>query len=116
MCIKLIKFTGTENQPVVVDTIVMANLGYFQLKANPGAWILRLRQGRSADIFDIISHEGSDTPENSTDIKVILNSLRSHVLKLKVQKKPDKLNADLLAEDDSHSGIWNSITRYRHFI
>lgn len=36
-----------------MDTIVMANLGYFQLKANPGAWILRLRQGRSSDIFDI---------------------------------------------------------------
>jgi UDP-glucose:glycoprotein glucosyltransferase len=45
---------GTETQPVVVDTIVMANLGYFQLKANPGAWLLRLRQGRSADIFDIV--------------------------------------------------------------
>lgn len=36
-----------------VDTIVMANLGYFQLKANPGAWLLRLRQGRSADIYSI---------------------------------------------------------------
>lgn len=45
---------GTENKPVIVDTIVMANLGYFQLKANPGAWILRLRQGRSADIYDIV--------------------------------------------------------------
>ena len=48
---------GTETQPVVVDTIVMANLGYFQLKANPGAWLLRLRQGRSADIFDIVRLE-----------------------------------------------------------
>lgn len=45
---------GTESRPVIVDTIVMANLGYFQLKANPGAWILRLRQGRSADIYDIV--------------------------------------------------------------
>lgn len=45
---------GTEHQPVTGDTIVMANLGYFQLKANPGAWILRLRQGRSADLFDIV--------------------------------------------------------------
>lgn len=44
---------GTETQPVMVDTIVMANLGYFQLKANPGAWVLRLRQGRSSEIFDI---------------------------------------------------------------
>lgn len=45
---------GTESKPVIVDTIVMANLGYFQLKANPGAWLLRLRQGRSAEIYDIV--------------------------------------------------------------
>lgn len=36
-----------------VDTIVMANLGYFQLKANPGAWLLKLRNGRSAEIYSI---------------------------------------------------------------
>lgn len=47
---------GTETKPVIVDTIVMANLGYFQLKANPGAWLLRLRQGRSADIYDIVGY------------------------------------------------------------
>lgn len=45
---------GTAREPVIVDTIVMANLGYFQLKANPGSWLLRLRQGRSADIYDIV--------------------------------------------------------------
>lgn len=94
------------------DTIVMANLGYFQLKANPGAWILRLREGRSSEIYNIISHDGSDTPHNSSDIKVIISSFRSHVLKLKVQKKPDKMKMDLLADDnDPGSGIWNSITR-----
>lgn len=27
--------------------------GYFQLKANPGAWTLRLRKGRSEDIYRI---------------------------------------------------------------
>ncbi|RZF38933.1 hypothetical protein LSTR_LSTR015704 [Laodelphax striatellus] len=102
---------GTESEPVVVDTIVMANLGYFQLKANPGAWILRLRQGRSSEIFDITSHEGSDTPVNSTDIKVLISSFRSHVLKLRVTKKPDKIGMDLLGEDDdSQPGLWNSIT------
>ena len=45
---------GTQSQPVIVDTIVMANLGYFQLKASPGAWTLRLRQGRSADLYNLI--------------------------------------------------------------
>ncbi|KAJ3654931.1 hypothetical protein Zmor_014082 [Zophobas morio] len=101
---------GTERQPVIVDTIVMANLGYFQLKANPGAWLLRLRQGRSAEIYDIVSHDGSDTPVNSSDIKVLISSLRSHIVKLRVQKKPDKYNMDLLSEDEPNSGIWNSIT------
>ncbi|KAJ8777826.1 hypothetical protein J1605_014179 [Eschrichtius robustus] len=49
-----LQFTlGTSAKPVIVDTIVMANLGYFQLKANPGAWILRLRKGRSEDIYRI---------------------------------------------------------------
>ncbi|XP_063224607.1 UDP-glucose:glycoprotein glucosyltransferase isoform X2 [Bacillus rossius redtenbacheri] len=101
---------GTESQPVQVDTIVMANLGYFQLKANPGAWLLRLRQGRSADIYDIVSHEGADVPANSSDIKVVISSFRSHVMKLKVSKKPDKMHLDLLSEEEDRTGLWNSIT------
>lgn len=44
---------GTSSQPDLFDTIVMANLGYFQLKASPGAWSLRLRQGRSNEIYEI---------------------------------------------------------------
>ncbi|XP_071443072.1 UDP-glucose:glycoprotein glucosyltransferase 1 [Hetaerina americana] len=101
---------GTNHQPVVVDTIVMANLGYFQLKANPGAWLLRLRAGRSADIFDIVSVDGTEVSQNSSGTKILISSFRSHVIKLKVAKKPSMLHADLLADDDSNSGIWNSIT------
>lgn len=49
-----LQFTlGTKEIPVLVDTIVMANLGYFQLKANPGAWTLKLRTGKSAEIYDV---------------------------------------------------------------
>lgn len=33
---------GTQRQPHVTDTTVMANLGYFQLKANPGLWQITL--------------------------------------------------------------------------
>ncbi|KAG8224868.1 hypothetical protein J437_LFUL006462 [Ladona fulva] len=101
---------GTNHQPVVVDTIVMANLGYFQLKANPGAWSLRLRQGRSANIFDLVSVDGTEVPQNSSGVKILISSFRSHVIKLKVAKKPEMLHVDLLADDDSNSGIWNSIT------
>lgn len=44
---------GSAGQPDLFDTIVMANLGYFQLKAGPGAWDLRLRQGRSRDVYSL---------------------------------------------------------------
>ena len=106
---------GTPTDPVLIDTIVMANLGYLQLKANPGSWILRLREGRSTEIYDITSHEGTDTPSSggNGDIHVLISSFKSHVLKLKVTKKPGKQQMDLLSYDDeadSNGGLWNSIT------
>ncbi|XP_045529662.1 UDP-glucose:glycoprotein glucosyltransferase [Pieris brassicae] len=102
---------GSRDNPEIMDTIVMANLGYFQLKANPGAWILRLRPGRSEEIYEIVGHENTDTPLGSPDIQVLMSSLRSHVIKLRVSKKPEKQHLDLLAENDEKNtgGIWNSI-------
>ncbi|XP_049887526.1 UDP-glucose:glycoprotein glucosyltransferase [Pectinophora gossypiella] len=102
---------GTRDNPEIMDTIVMANLGYFQLKANPGAWILRLRPGRSEEIYEIVGHENTDTPAGSEDIQVLMSSFRSHVIKLRVSKKPDKQHLDLLVENDDKNsgGIWNSI-------
>ncbi|MPC29875.1 UDP-glucose:glycoprotein glucosyltransferase [Portunus trituberculatus] len=99
-----LQFTlGNNNQPVMVDTIVMANLGYFQLKANPGAWLLKLRHGRSADIYSIASHEGTDTPAGSEDVQVVMGSFKSHVVKLRVAKKPGKQHMQLLS-DESDEG------------
>lgn len=37
---------------------VMANLGYVQLKANPGVWSLSIRPGRSAEVFEMESVGG----------------------------------------------------------
>ncbi|XP_014235480.1 UDP-glucose:glycoprotein glucosyltransferase [Trichogramma pretiosum] len=102
---------GTERNTATVDTIVMANLGYFQLKSNPGEWLLKLRAGRSSEIYDITSVDGADVIHKGKTVKVLISSLRSNVLKLKVTKKPDKIGVDLLADDDKESGIWNSISR-----
>lgn len=80
-----LQFTlGTKNKPVVVDTIVMANLGYFQLKANPGAWILKLREGKSGDIYQIVGHEGTDSQPDLGDVIVVLNSFKSKILEVQV--------------------------------
>ena len=46
---------GTPKDPEFTDTIIMANLGYFQFKANPGYWDLKLQPGRSSKIFNIDS-------------------------------------------------------------
>uniref|UniRef100_A0A8C4VRE1 UDP-glucose ceramide glucosyltransferase-like 1 n=1 Tax=Gopherus evgoodei TaxID=1825980 RepID=A0A8C4VRE1_9SAUR len=109
-----LQFTlGMKNNPVMFDTTVMANLGYFQLKANPGAWTLRLRKGKSEDIYHIFGHEGADSPVHLEDVVVVLNNFRSRILKVKVQKKPDKIDEDLLSvEVTEEKGAWESITSF----
>ncbi|KAJ0070361.1 hypothetical protein NL108_007747, partial [Boleophthalmus pectinirostris] len=108
-----LQFTlGMSQNPLMYDTIVMANLGYFQLKTNPGAWILRLRKGRSEDIYQIVAHDGTDSPADAGDVIVVLNSFHSKIIKVRVQKKPDKINEDLLSESTESGGIWDSIARY----
>ncbi|KAG1934951.1 UDP-glucose:glycoprotein glucosyltransferase 1 isoform X1 [Pimephales promelas] len=109
-----LQFTlGTASDPVIVDTIVMANLGYFQLKANPGAWMLRLRKGRSDEIYKIYSHDGTDSPAEADDLIVVLNNFKSKIIKVKVQKKPDMMNEELLSDGthENDSGFWTSLTR-----
>ena len=44
---------GTPEEPTKFDTLVMSNLGYFQLKSSPGIWQLRLAEGRSSDVYGI---------------------------------------------------------------
>ncbi|XP_076828673.1 UDP-glucose:glycoprotein glucosyltransferase 1-like isoform X1 [Brachyhypopomus gauderio] len=108
-----LQFTlGTASEPVIVDTIVMANLGYFQLKANPGAWVLRLRKGRSDEIYKIYSHDGTDSPAEAEDLVVVLNNFKSKIIKVKVQKKPEKMNEELLSDgtEENDSGFWQSLT------
>ncbi|XP_075896251.1 UDP-glucose:glycoprotein glucosyltransferase 2 isoform X2 [Nelusetta ayraudi] len=110
-----LQFTlGMSQDPLMHDTIVMANLGYFQLKANPGAWILRLRKGRSEDIYQIISHDGTDSPADAGNVVVALNSFHSKIIKVRVQKKADKMNEDLLSENKESKGLWDSIARRSH--
>lgn len=111
---------GTQNRPALFDTIVMANLGYFQLKASPGAWNLRLRNGRSADIYlihhvdgaDFIKHQDPKTKSTSV-VPALLNDFRSRFMKMRVHKKKDQRHRDLLSDEDEEDNnigdIWGSI-------
>lgn len=110
---------GTRYFPAIFDTIVMANLGYFQLKASPGAWNLRLRHGKSAEIYTISHIDGADfikyrDPKLKFDkaADTLLYDFRSRFLKVRVQKKKDQRYRELLEDDKSDDGltdIWGSI-------
>ncbi|XP_029112677.1 UDP-glucose:glycoprotein glucosyltransferase 2 isoform X2 [Scleropages formosus] len=107
-----LQFTlGMTRDPLMQDTIVMANLGYFQLKANPGAWILKLRKGRSEEIYQILAHDGTDSPADADagDVIVVLNSFHSKIIKVRVQKKPDKTDEELLSDGKETKGLWESM-------
>ncbi|XP_038051139.1 UDP-glucose:glycoprotein glucosyltransferase 1-like isoform X2 [Patiria miniata] len=110
-----LQFTlGNKQDPVTQDTIVMANLGYFQLKANPGAWLLNLRHGRSADIYQVTGHEGTDSLPGVDDTIITMDSFKSKIIKIKVTKKPGKEDESLLADSQNDKrvagGIWDSLS------
>ncbi|EGG08350.1 family 24 glycosyltransferase, partial [Melampsora larici-populina 98AG31] len=56
-----------------VDTIIMANLGYFQFKAEPGMFVMKIRPGRSSELYTLERVDlktGKDrlsTDKNKTD-------------------------------------------------
>lgn len=89
------------------DTIVMANLGYFQLKSLPGLWELTLREGRSRDIYTIDS-----LGTGNNDDVLALTSFEGLTLYPEVRKKPGMEKEDVLAEmqQDDDEGILSSWT------
>ncbi|UJR13905.1 hypothetical protein I4U23_000911 [Adineta vaga] len=107
---------GTNKTKNIFDTIVMANLGYFQLKAYPGVWHLNLREGRSEDIYAIASHDNTDSStRTSQPVIVAIRSFDARWIKVHVGRKPGKENEKLLEDssDDSPTGsgsIWDSFS------
>lgn len=96
---------GTEENPHFSDTIVMANLGYFQFKAQPGLWKITLKPGRSKDIFNLDSAGSDGSNELVSDgenDKVALLSFQGNTLFPRLSRKPGWEEEDVL--DDSFSG------------
>jgi len=89
---------GTKLDPHFADTIIMANLGYFQFKANPGVYNLAMQKGRSEEIFHIDSAGTmgySPVPgDNSTEIALM--SFRGATLFPRLSRKPDMEDEDVL--------------------
>ncbi|XP_019425825.1 PREDICTED: UDP-glucose:glycoprotein glucosyltransferase-like [Lupinus angustifolius] len=105
---------GTRSTPHLVDTLVMANLGYWQMKVSPGVWFLQLAPGRSSELY--ILKEGDDETQDKQSSKLItINDLRGKVVHMEVVKRKGKEHEKLLIpDDDEHpqdnkgGSTWNS--------
>ncbi|KAK2873303.1 hypothetical protein FQN49_002453 [Arthroderma sp. PD_2] len=91
---------GTEKDPHFTDTIVMANLGYFQFKAQPGHWQITLKPGRSERIFNLDSVGGMGyTPKPGDDnAEVSLLSFQGKTLFPRLSRKPGHEKDDVLED------------------
>ncbi|GAV61148.1 Glyco_transf_8 domain-containing protein/UDP-g_GGTase domain-containing protein [Cephalotus follicularis] len=105
---------GTKSTPHLVDTIVMANLGYWQMKVSPGVWYLQLAPGRSSEIY-ILKDDGDGRRDKSLSKRITINDLRGKVVHLDVLKKKGKEHERLLASTDDNNlqekkqgNSWNS--------
>ncbi|KAI1724172.1 UDP-glucose:Glycoprotein glucosyltransferase domain-containing protein [Ditylenchus destructor] len=90
---------GTQNEPSRYDTIVMANL----LKASPGAWELRLREGKSKDIYEIKTCTDAEMQSNE-QASVIIDTFQGKTLRIRVAKRPGMENRNLLTSDSNEKG------------
>eukprot|EP00466_Bigelowiella_natans_P008097 jgi/Bigna1/48388/estExt_Genewise1.C_260108 len=59
---------GNVSNPKLQDTLVMYNLGYFQLKANPGLLRLRVAPNRHGKIYRI---EGAQTSSSGEEFRLV---------------------------------------------
>lgn len=93
---------GTKRMPHVVDTLVMANLGYWQMKLSPGVWYLQLAPGRSSDLY-VLNDSNDDDQSYPLSKRIVINDLRGKLVHIAVKKKPGKEHEELLdASDDAN--------------
>ncbi|EFJ45735.1 hypothetical protein VOLCADRAFT_105823 [Volvox carteri f. nagariensis] len=126
---------GTPTQPHTVDTLVMANLAYFQLKAAPGRWLLSLAPGRSRDLYllqsstgtsrDVFAEEeeGSGEAErvagalvrtggggggDDVSTQVLISSFMGKHMILRVRKRPGMEAEDVLQADGTADDAYDT--------
>jgi len=91
---------ANESTERVTDTVVMQNLGYFQLQANVGLWKVRMAKGHD-EIYQF--QDGSDS------ITAVVDSFTSYPHRMQVSKREGKENVDILDDNDEPS-IMDKVT------
>lgn len=108
------------------DTLVMQNLGYFQLQANPGVWQLQLAPGRASELYHILppaagAEEGGlvwrqrkrritqntdeeldgEAQQGVTARPIVVRDFTGLITQLQVKKNPGQEGEQLLAPSDA---------------
>ncbi|CAK7268420.1 killer toxin resistant protein [Sporothrix epigloea] len=96
---------GTEKKGHFADTIVMANLGYFQFKANPGYYNIRLKDGRSSEIYTMesLGSSGIVPTPNDEGTEVALMDFQGTTLYPRLVRKPGMEREEILNEEGAPS-------------
>jgi UDP-glucose:glycoprotein glucosyltransferase len=97
---------GTEVDFHVADTLVMANLGYFQFKANPGVWKLDLQEGRTQEVFKLESAgtNGYKAQPGDEHTDFVLTSFQGKTLFPRLSRRPGQEEEDVLEPNTSLIG------------
>lgn len=98
---------GTEHDPNHADTIIMANLGYFQFKANPGHWTISLKPGRSSRIFHIesIGSKGYEPQPGDEGTEITLMSFQGVTTFPRLRRRSGMEEEDVLEASASSSPL-----------
>ncbi|KAG9251674.1 UDP-glucose:glycoprotein glucosyltransferase-domain-containing protein [Emericellopsis atlantica] len=94
---------GTDAQSSLTDTIIMANLGYFQFKANPGYYAIKLKEGRSADIFtiDSLGTRGWEAAPGDEGTHVAVMDFQGTTLYPRLRRNAGMETMNVLADDEA---------------
>ncbi|RCI07592.1 hypothetical protein L249_1642 [Ophiocordyceps polyrhachis-furcata BCC 54312] len=96
---------ATEKDPMITDTIIMSNLGFFQFKANPGFYSIKLKEGRTAEIYTIesIGAQGWEATPGDEGTELALMDFQGTTLYPRLKRRPGMEQADVLETSDSTS-------------
>lgn len=97
----------SSNSVPIADTQVVANLGYFQLRAAPGVSQLEIRPGRGREIYEMVSagNQGYNSPSvEEVGVDITVTSFEGVTLYPVFRRLEGMENADVLSEAERVDG------------
>jgi UDP-glucose:glycoprotein glucosyltransferase len=100
---------GAEDDEIYSDTLVMKNIGYWQLRANPGVWDMKIdKNSPGSKIFDMVggkvsrggAAELSDTRLNNHTERLVMGDFVTSSSTLVLKRRPGFADASLFYDTE----------------